>query len=535
MNRCQRVANHRHKTLALPINLLPLPTMNPSATIILTTLNARYAHASLGLRYLYANLGSLQSKAMIIECVINDQTSDMAERLLQHQPTIIGLGVYIWNAVQTAELIAMLRIIAPELIIVLGGPEVSYHPIRIDTSPADYIIQGEGESAFSELCHAVLNGNAPTERTIQGQKKPLTALQLPYAFYSDDDIKHRCIYVEASRGCPFRCEFCLSSIDPLVRHGALDVFLTELATLWQRGVRSFKFIDRTFNVNIKVANALLDFFLAKEPPYFLHFEVIPDHFPESLRKRVAAFPAAALQLEIGIQTLNPTVAATIQRKMNHDKMRDNIMFLSAKTKVHMHLDLIVGLPGETMASFAEGLDQLCAISDCEIQIGILKQLSGTLLHRHDEPYQMRYASIAPYELLQNDQFSFIAMQKMKRFARFWNLYYNSGNFQRCIRLLWRDGRVFCHFYDYSQWLYAQTHSTWKISLERLARLLFDYLTEHQGHDVQTLAAIMIDDIMRLSGRKLPNFLRPYTAHAIPMSPSVEHQANTRNKRQRRHA
>ncbi len=508
--------------------------MNPTTTIVLSTLNARYAHASLGLRYLYANLGPLQSQTSLIECVINDQTSDIAERLLQQQPTIIGFGVYIWNAVQTAELIALLRIIAPDLIIILGGPEVSYQPIRINTSPADYIIQGEGESSFRELCQAIVEGNRPTERLIQGQKMPLTALQLPYAWYTDDDIKNRCIYVEASRGCPFRCEFCLSSIDPLVRHGKLDVFLTEIEVLWQRGVRSFKFIDRTFNVNIKVANALLDFFLAKAPPYFLHFEVIPDHFPESLRARVAAFPAAALQLEIGIQTLNPTVAATIQRTMNKEKMHDNITFLSSKTKAHMHLDLIVGLPGESMTSFGEGLDQLCAISSCEIQIGILKQLSGTLLHRHDDLYQMRYASSAPYELLQNDQFSFLDMQKMKRFARFWNLYYNSGNFQRSIRLLWCDGHVFQHFYDYTQWLYAQTHSTWKISLERLAQFLFDYLTQHQGHDLQKLADTIIGDIMRLPGRKLPNFLRPYTPHAIPMSQPIDGQVNTRNKRQRRH-
>ncbi|MDQ6975951.1 MAG: DUF4080 domain-containing protein [Mariprofundaceae bacterium] len=509
--------------------------MNHSTEILLTTLNARYAHASLGLRYLYANLDDLQSRAAIIEFVINDQIGDMVERLLQEKPVIIGFGVYIWNAVQTAVLIRFIRIVAPNTILVLGGPEVSHHPIRMDDSAANYIIQGEAELAFKNLCQRLLNGDRPKERVIQGEKSPLTALQPPYKFYTDDDIKNRCIYVEASRGCPFRCEFCLSSIDPLVRHGMLDVFFVEMETLWQRGVRSFKFIDRTFNINIKAANALLDFFLAKEPPYFLHFEVIPDHFPESLRQRVAAFPAAALQLEIGIQTLNPTVAATIQRKMNMAKMLDNISFLTSETKAHMHLDLIVGLPGETMESFAHGLNQLCAISSCEIQIGILKQLSGTQLHRHDEQYQMCYAAIAPYELLQNKQFSFFDMQKMKRFARFWNLYYNSGNFKQSVRLLWPDGCAFEHFYDYSQWLYAQTRSTWKIALERLAQLLFDYLNQHKKVNNSMLADTMIHDIMRLPGRKLPSFLRPYTKHTIPMSKLANDQTNIRNKRQRHHA
>jgi radical SAM superfamily enzyme YgiQ (UPF0313 family) len=506
-------------------------------SIILSTLNARYAHASLGLRCLYANLGALQSQAQIMEFVINDTTADMAERLLQQQPTVIGFGVYIWNAVQTAELMGLLRTVAPDVVLVVGGPEVSHAPIRIDVSAADYIIQGEGEIAFARLCQQLSDGQRPATRIITGEKGDLSTLPSPYPFYNDEDIRHRCIYVEASRGCPFRCEFCLSSADREVRHGFLDQFIADLDMLWQRGVRQFKFIDRTFNLNMTIANRLLDFFLARDEAYFVHFEVIPDHFPQALRQRIAAFPAAALQLEVGVQTLNPEVAKTIQRVLHFDKLRDNLLFLSQQTQAHMHVDLIVGLPGESLASFGAGLNQLCTMTDSEIQIGILKKLSGTALHRHDERHAMRYAATAPYELLQNDQLSFAEMQRMKRFARFWDLYYNNGNFRASIALLWADGLVFEHFYAFSNWVYSQTRSTWKISLERLAQLLFTYLTDEHGQSQDAVAAILVSDLMRLPGRKLPGFLRPYSEQrsSFANSKGTEATSSLHNSRQIRHS
>ena len=215
--------------------------------------------------------------------------------------------------------------------------------------------------------------------------------------------------------------------------------------MWQRGARTFKFVDRTFNSNPAAAGRILDFFLAKEPPFHAHFEVIPDHFPEGLKERLRRFPAGTLQLEVGIQTLHPETAANISRRLDLDRIRENIAFLEQETPAHLHVDLIVGLPGESIEQFGQNLNNLAALTRGEIQIGILKKLSGTAINRHDRTYGMVYSPDPPYEILQNDLISFTQMQTMKRLARFWDLVYNSGNFRRTAPLLWPEGDVFARF------------------------------------------------------------------------------------------
>ncbi|MDO9206791.1 MAG: radical SAM protein, partial [Sulfuricurvum sp.] len=405
------------------------------STILLTTLNARYAHSALGLRYLYANLHELQNEAKIVEFTINEQIQTIAEDILKHTPKIIGMSVYIWNASEIAELIEILKKVSPDTVIVLGGPEAGYLPHRVDFSHADYIISGEGEVAFYELCKELLSsrhsredrspvffskmdprvkpeddearhsregGNPASPSFIKATMPDLKAITLPYSAYSDEDVAHRTIYVEASRGCPFECEFCLSSMDEKVRNFPLDELLVEFEILWARGARSFKFIDRTFNLNMTFANRILDFFLSKEPPYFAHFEVIPDHFPDVLKAKISRFPEGSLQLEIGIQTLDPLIAKGINRPLRLEKIFENLKFLETETSAHMHLDLIVGLPGETLAGFGRNLDKLVSLTHSEIQIGILKNLSGTTLSRHDKEHGMIYSDTPPYDILQNN-------------------------------------------------------------------------------------------------------------------------------------
>jgi len=480
--------------------------------IILSTLNSRFTHSAIGLRYIYANMQELQEDTEILEFSINDAIQTVAEKILLHQPDIVGLGVYIWNASEIRELIHIIKKVSPETTIVLGGPEVTYLPFRVNYDDADYIIQGEGDLAFYKLCKNIIQ-NKPQERISRMSLPNLKEIQLPYKYYTDDDIKNRYIYVEISRGCPFECEFCLSSMDEKVRAFNLDEVLAAFEVLWQRGARNFKFVDRTFNLNMKAANRILDFFLAKEPPYFAHFEVIPDHFPASLREKIKSFPHGALQLEIGIQTLNLEIANNISRQLKLDKIKENIKFLEEETTAHIHLDLIVGLPGESLESFGANLDELMQMSSCEIQIGILKKLSGTHISRHDITFGMVYSDIPPYDILKNAQLSFEDIQIMKRFARFWDLFYNSGNFKRSIQLLWDDGtpspKVFANFYAFGLWIYEQTDSTWKISLQRQGELLFAYLSEVKGIKAQNIADMMLEDIMKLKGRAVPHYLKPY--------------------------
>jgi len=475
--------------------------------IVLCTFNARYTHTSIGLRYLYANLKEFKNSSIIKEFIINSQVADALEEILKENPKIVGIGAYIWNAIEVNELIELMKKISPEIIIVLGGPEASYFPHRVDFSCADYFVQGEGDIVFYELCRSIFDNNPPKDKVIKAPIVSLDEVELPYAYYSDHDIAHRYIYVEASRGCPYSCEFCLSSLDKKVRKLYTDRFLDELKILWDRGARNFKFIDRTFNFNIKTANKMLDFFLSKDPPYFIHFEVIPDHFPESLRERITKFPPASLQLEVGIQTLNMKVAEGIHRKLNFKKIKHNLAFLENETKAHLHVDLIIGLPGESLEQFGVNLDLLYSITKCEIQLGILKKLSGTTLNRHDTEHGMIYSDKPPYDILKNDLIPFSMMQKMKRFARFWDLVYNSGNFKNVVLFLWSDGAVYDSFFKFTEWLYAQTESTWQISLDRLSLLLFTYMTKELHIDNEKLKKVFISDILSVEGRKLPKFLR----------------------------
>ncbi|MFT7003378.1 MAG: hypothetical protein ACJAWW_000724 [Sulfurimonas sp.] len=478
--------------------------------IILTTLNSRYTHSSIGLRYLYSNLKELQDNTQIIEFSINDALQSVAEKLLVHSPSIIGIGVYIWNATEVNELLHIIKKVSPNTKVILGGPEVTYEPFRVNFDEADFIIQGEGDIAFYELCKNITN-NIPIESRIIKMALPsLEQISLPYKYYTDDDIKNRYIYVEVSRGCPFTCEFCLSSMDEKVRAFDLDAVLAEFEILWQRGARNFKFIDRTFNLNMLTANKILDFFLAKDEEYFAHFEVIPDHFPASIKDKIKSFSDGALQLEIGIQTLNPEIAKNISRQLKLDKIKENIRFLENETHAHIHLDLIVGLPGETLESFGMNLDELVSLSSCEIQIGILKKLSGTAINRHDLQHGMVYSNKPPYDILKNAQLSFNDIQIMKRFARFWDLTYNSGNFKKSVLLLWKNESVYENFYAFSAWMYTQTDSTWKISLQRLGELLFIYLKDVKCLDAQMIASIMLSDMMKLKGRAVPSYLKPYS-------------------------
>lgn len=509
--------------------------------ILLTTLNARYAHSTLGLRYLFANMHELQNDTKLVEFTINEQIQSIAEVILEHTPKIIGISVYIWNATETSQLIEILKKVSPDTIIVLGGPEASHLPHRVNFDNADYIVSGEGEIAFYELCKKILTpvhgepvgpyypstGSGRT-KFIKAPMPDLKAISLPYAAYTDEDVAHRTIYVEASRGCPFECEFCLSSIDEKVRNFPLDELLEEFEILWNRGVRSFKFIDRTFNLNMTFANRILNFFLSKEPPYFAHFEVIPDHFPDVLKSKIALFPPGSLQLEIGIQTLDPVIAKGINRPLKIEKIYENLAFLENNTSAHMHLDLIVALPGETIEGFGHNLDKLVSLTHSEIQIGILKKLSGTTLSRHDKEHGMIYSDIPPYDILQNNNLSFTQIQKMKRFARFWDLYYNSGNFDKSVKLLWKEEKVFEGFYAFSEWIFTQTLSTWKISLDRQISLMYEYLLPHT--QLEVIQAALIEDINTTSGRRIPYFLTHDVSKEGPKS--IEKQVTPKRQAKR---
>ena len=471
--------------------------------IVLATLNAKYIHASFGLRCLMANLGKLRERACMEEFIINQQPLEIVEAILAHEPRIVGFGVYIWNVEQTTEVVALLKRIRPGLIIILGGPEVSYETEgQAAVALADHVITGEADVKFAEVCRSLLD-HAAIPKILAAELPALNQLASPYELYSDQDLAHRVIYVEASRGCPFTCEFCLSSLDIPVRAFATDAFLASMQRLLDRGATQFKFVDRTFNLHLPTSMGILQFFLDRwREGLFLHFEMVPDRLPEQLRALIRRFPAGAVQFEVGIQTFDDATSKNISRRQNLDRLEDNFRFLREETGVHIHADLIVGLPGEGIESFGHGFDRLVRLRPQEIQVGILKRLRGTPIVRHDEEYSMIYAPQPPYEILSTRDIPFPEMQRVRRFARYWDIVANSGNFTNTLLLLWRDGASpFVQFLRFSDWLYATLRRTHQIALPVIAQSLFDFLTMEAGVDRELAATTVQADWHRTPSRE----------------------------------
>lgn len=401
-----------------------------STDIVLATFNARYTHASMGLRCLRANLGPYRERSEILEATVGLRPLLFVEQILARRPKIVGLGVYVWNARESLHLVRLLKAIAPEVVVVLGGPEVS-HELEAQEicTLADFVVRGEGEVAFARLCTALLGRGlvvAPA-KIIDGLTSPPGELVLPYDEYDDRDLRERTIYIEASRGCPFRCAFCLSALDRGVRAFPLEVLLAALGRLHDRGLRRFKFVDRTFNLAIADAVQILEFFLRKgASDLFLHFEMIPDRLPEPLLRVLEQFPAGAIQLELGFQTFDPRVAARIARRTHIDDALENVRKLRTRTGAHVHADLIAGLPDETWESFAAGFDLLVDAGPQEIQLGLLKRLRGAPLWSSKVDSGAVFDEEPPYEVLRTPTLDFSALAQLRRIAWVWDRVFNQG-------------------------------------------------------------------------------------------------------------
>ena len=540
------------------------------APILLTTLNSSYAHSSFGLRYLLANMGSLKERTILREFTIAAHPRTVVEQILSYRPALVGFGVYIWNTNETLKVISILKKVAPEIIIVLGGPEVSFETTaQALYDKADYVIQGEADFLFRDLCNQVLIRNETpqthvsrdgTSKIIRGPLPEVKDLVLPYDLYSDSDIAHRRIYVEASRGCPYKCEYCLSSLDKSVRNFDIDLFLNEMQKLIDRGVRQFKFVDRTFNLSVPISTRILEFFLShKDKNLFLHFEMIPDRLPDELKCLIRQFPAGSLQFEIGIQTFSRDVQKNVSRRNDFKKVEENFMFLRNETGVHTHADLIVGLPGETLESFGEGFNQLVNYRPDEIQIGILKRLKGTPLTKKEIEFSLNYSEYSPFEILSTSTMSFLDIQNMQKFAKFWDLIANSGEFPRSVTLLKSFGlkyfknSFFDCFFQFSLFAGLKTESLHSISLERVSQILFEFLLTFENEDTKDVArAIIFDYCFSGKRRDLPSFLKYQNSiylqlkkdnsSRLSLSPSEKmhlegsaHFSNHLPDRQRRHS
>ena len=494
---------------------MPAPEIARSPAIVLATLNAKYIHASLGLRCLLANMdlhggAGLRVQTVLREFVIQQKPTQIVEDLLALEPQVIGLGIYIWNVVETTQVVRLLKALRPDIKIVLGGPEVSFEVEQQEICRlADHVVTGWGDVSFPKLCRALLDGPKPLMKVIAGEQPALAELALPYSEYTAQDLAKRLLYVEASRGCPFKCEFCLSSLDKTAWAFDLNLFMAEVEALYRRGARNFKFVDRTFNLKIDNSVRILQFFLdrmGQSPDLFVHFEVVPDSLPERLKALIAQFPAGALQFEVGIQSFNPEVQQRVSRKQDNEKTADNLRWLVSESRAHVHADLIFGLPGETLESFAAGFDRLHALGPHEIQFGILKRLRGTPITRHTAEFAMVYDPQTPYTILQNSTVDFATLQRVNRFARYWDMVANSGRFSKVLKLLLAPGSAFGNFMAFSDWLWQTTGKTHEFAYEKLVDLLHDHLMEDRHLAMPAVRGALLADYLASGARGKPDCL-----------------------------
>jgi radical SAM superfamily enzyme YgiQ (UPF0313 family) len=497
-------------------------------SIVLATLNARYAHASLGLRCLRANLGELRDDSEIVEFVLGVRAEEAVERLLADAPRIVGFGVYVWNIAETTRIVAVLKTVAPQVVVVVGGPEVSH---EVEAQPicalADYVVTGWGEITFAVLARQLVRGSRPPVKVLAGAQPPLAELALPCSEFSDADLRQRHVYVEASRGCPFRCEFCLSALDRTAWPFPLDAVLRHLSSLYQRGARDFRFVDRTFNLKTEASLAILRFFLDRveaDParPPFAHFELIPDRLPDTLKEAIARFPPGTLQLEIGIQTFDARVQALISRRQDNGAAEDNLRWLRRHTNAHLHVDLIAGLPGEDVESFGRGFDRLVALGPHEIQVGILKRLRGAPIARHVQAFGLRFNPQPPYNVLATDRIDFPTMQRLARFSRCWDLVGNSGRFARSLPLLLGDS-PFTNVLAFADALHAAEGRMHAIGNERLYERLHAHLLARGIGEADAAQALATDYVASGARGKLAfidvePLLRARRADAAPAVP-----------------
>lgn len=478
------------------------------AEIVLSTLNAKYIHPDIGLRYLLANLGPLRPRARILEFDLKAPPERVVEAVLAEDPSIVGLGVYIWNVSPLTEVVHLLKTRRPDVCVVLGGPEVSYETEEQEICRrADHVIAGEADFAFSEFCREWLDGRRPPGRVIRAEPADVSALELPYDLYSDDDLAHRITYVETSRGCPFECEYCVSSNAVPVRYFDLPRVFESLDVLLARGARRFKFLDRTFNLNADHAVSVLGFFRERlQPGLFLHFEMMPDLFPTRLREALREFPAGMVQLEIGVQTFHEDVARRIRRKQDLAKAEESFRFLRSETGVLIHADLIAGLPGESLEHFAAGFDRLVGLRPQKIQVGILKRLRGCAIGRHDGEWGMVYAADPPYELMESRLIDHATMDRIKRFARHWELIANRGRFEETLPAI-LGHTPFQSFLRLSDGLFARFGRDYGIALNDLADGILAWLAGEQGLDPAAAASAIARDYARAGRRDLPKAVR----------------------------
>lgn len=419
--------------------------------VVVSTLNAKYIHTSLALRYLKAYSGR-EFDVEIAEYTIKDPAMNVVTDLHRRRPEVLGFSCYIWNIEETIKIIQMVKKIMPSLTIVLGGPEVSY-----DTEywmkripEVDFIVMGEGEETFHHLLTEIEGAGkwhmvfgAAYRKGMEVVVNPprpkldLDTIPTPHRFAEDvPQLPNRVVYFETSRGCPFSCQFCLSSVEVGVRYFDLDRTKRDLEYLVESGAKLVKFVDRTFNIKRDYAMDIFGHLIKSHGGCTFQFEITADIMrPEVLDFLAGNAPKGLFRFEVGVQSTNELTNKLVQRKQNFEKLARTVNMVRDSGKIDQHLDLIAGLPEEDYNSFKRTFNEVFALRPEELQLGFLKMLRGTGMRADAAKYGYLYMDQAPYEILGNDILPFEDIVRIKRVEDVLEKYWNSHRLDRTVEYL----------------------------------------------------------------------------------------------------
>ena len=484
--------------------------------VLLTAINSKYIHTGLGLRYVGEYAKQQGHQVQLLEETINSNILDVLEKIMVAKVDVYGFSVHIWNKPFVMQLIAMLRKLRPEAVIVVGGPEVAFAAERIFTEQPeiDYIVQGEGELCFSRLLQSLEQKDAipahiaykvGDEVHLNGDTTvidDLSILPFPYPDLQQVIAEHKIVYYEATRGCPFNCAYCLSGISRSVRKRPLDLVLADLDRFIAAGATLVKFVDRTYNLDEKYFLPMMQHLASAKTEATFHFEIKADILTEKVLDFLATVPKERFQLEIGIQSTHKPTLEAINRQDNWEKMASNVRRLLAMGNMHIHVDLIAGLPYEDLPTFGKSFDDVYGLNAHMLQLGFLKVLPGSQMEQETKEHGLLFMDEPPYEILATKYMPYEDMQFLKKVENVLDQTGNSGVFSSILSALMRMEvlKPFAFYTKLTNWwvargYYPQTHNA-----KGVAEILAHYIRENcDTHADELLEILRYDVFVALPG------------------------------------
>lgn len=498
--------------------------------ILLIAVNSKFIHSSLAPWYLKAYCEDEFPNIDIFETTINDSMDSALGYIYREKPSVIGFSCYIWNIEYVLKLASTLKKALPKTSIVFGGPEVSYDSknLMANNSFIDFIVSGEGERPFKNLLKKIINsigeyedirgltfreGGRILENSLDSPLENLNSIVSPYTDKMISNLNDRIAYFEASRGCPFSCTYCLSSIDMGVRYFSMERVAQDLQRLVDAGVKQVKFVDRTFNCNKERAIGIFKFILESGGGTNYHFEIGADLIDDSILELLEKMPEGRIQFEAGVQTTNNDVLEMIKRKTDMDKLYANVRKIREMGNIHLHLDLIAGLPGERYDSFKKSFNDVYHLKPHQLQLGFLKFLKGSAMRLDAEEYGCVYNDYTPYEIVYNRDMTVEEIMRLKRIEDLVEKYYNSQRFTNSLELILQSLQLepFDFYEGFAHYWVAQGYSGQSFSLRQLYPILIDYISTFAKISNEFLCALKqmlrYDYLSTEKGAVLPNCLK----------------------------